>query len=110
MNVAGLNDEGQIDIDGNHLELTFGARLSPPQKRRARQHLKDARMGTGVVIPDTHPITNARLIDRRCAGVDGFARQLGRHFALGIPDGVLIAINSSHPGDGLAVTTISVRR
>lgn len=57
--VAGLDNEGHIDIGGDHLELDIAARLFPSQKRCSGQNVKNARISTEVVIIDADPIADA---------------------------------------------------
>jgi hypothetical protein len=99
--VTGLNNEGHIDICGDHLELNIAAWSFPSQKRLSRQDIKDARVGAGVVIPHADPVSDAGQIGGGFAGVDGSACEFRGDFTLRIPDDVLVAIYRSHPRETL---------
>ena len=107
--VTRLNNEGHIDIGGDHLETDATAGPFPSQKRCSGKNFKNARMGTGVVITDADPIANAGQVNRRFAGVEGPARELRGDFALRVCDDVLAAVDGSYSGDGLFGVFAGVR-
>ncbi|MFZ1986656.1 MAG: hypothetical protein WAU91_19760 [Desulfatitalea sp.] len=76
-----MNDKGDIDVGGNHLQIDLGTGGLAPQEGLPRKHMVDDSRGVIVVVVRGHPIADTWQVGGTIDLVRKLPRYLGWDFS-----------------------------
>jgi len=101
--MARLDNEGDVDVGGDHLLIVAAACGPAPQVSPARKDLVNDGGPAVVVILRRDPVTDARQVRGLVALVEELSGQLRRHVAGLVSEAVRTAIDGADAGDRAAL-------